>query len=290
MTVLAALQNGEIDYWPNPPADLIPVLQKTPGIKAAVIPAFTQPLIRFNHIQPPFNNPKAREALFWLINQEDFLRAIGDPPGLSRTCLSFYGCREPYLTTAGSEALGGRDTRKALALFQEAGWDVKKPIIILHVTDRASFSAITLLLADSLRKAGVGVQLVAMDAATMFQRRTNKGPVSEGGWNVFPADSSGDILTSPVTNPWLSGACDKAFFGWPCDETVERLKSVFLRAETGEERVKIAEQIQERAFRQGFYIPLGRREVVRAFRSSIDGLLWTGDLSDVFWNVRKQPQ
>ena len=37
-------------------------------------------MIRLNHLHPPFNNVKARQAMYYLINQEDYLRAIvGDP-------------------------------------------------------------------------------------------------------------------------------------------------------------------------------------------------------------------
>ena len=37
-------------------------------------------MIRLNHLHPPFDNVKARQAMYYLINQEDFLRAIvGDP-------------------------------------------------------------------------------------------------------------------------------------------------------------------------------------------------------------------
>ena len=37
-------------------------------------------MIRLNHLHPPFNNIKARQAMYYLINQEDYLRAIiGDP-------------------------------------------------------------------------------------------------------------------------------------------------------------------------------------------------------------------
>ena len=286
-TAFAALQSGEIDYWPNPPADLIPVLRQTPGIEAATIPAFTQPLIRFNHLQPPFDNPKAREAMLWLIKQDDYLAAIGDAPGLSRTCPSVYGCGTPYETAVGSEALTGHDPTKALAMLKETGWDVTKPIVILHVTDRPSFTAITLTLADAMRRAGIAVQLVSMDAAAMFQRRNNKGPVARGGWNIFPADSSGDILISPVTNAWLAASCDKAFFGWPCDATIEKLKSDFINAESDDQRRTIAAQIQARAYAIASYAPLGHRSQVRAARSTVTGFIRTGDLSDVFWNVRK---
>ena len=86
-TAMSALVNGEIDFYENPNIDFLPILEKAKGVKLMKTGKIdsTQGMIRLNHLHPPFNNVKARQAMYYLINQEDFLRAIvGDPEILPR--------------------------------------------------------------------------------------------------------------------------------------------------------------------------------------------------------------
>ena len=81
-TAMSALINGEIDFYENPNIDFYPILEKAKGVKLMATGKLdsTHGMIRFNHLHPPFNNVKARQAMYYLINQENFLRAIvGDP-------------------------------------------------------------------------------------------------------------------------------------------------------------------------------------------------------------------
>jgi peptide/nickel transport system substrate-binding protein len=55
----------------------------------------TQGMIRLNHLHPPFNNVKARQAMYHLINQEDFLRAIIGDPKYYRVCHGLLTCGAP---------------------------------------------------------------------------------------------------------------------------------------------------------------------------------------------------
>ena len=79
---MSALVNGEIDFYEKPNIDFLPILEKATGVKLLKTGKIdsTQGMIRLNHLHPPFDNVKARQAMYYLINQEDFLRAIvGDP-------------------------------------------------------------------------------------------------------------------------------------------------------------------------------------------------------------------
>ena len=55
----------------------------------------TQGMIRLNHLHPPFDNVKARQAMYHLINQEDFLRAIVGDPKYYRVCHGLLTCGWP---------------------------------------------------------------------------------------------------------------------------------------------------------------------------------------------------
>jgi peptide/nickel transport system substrate-binding protein len=53
-TKAAAMQAGEMDWWENPPADLLPLL-RTANIQTAITDHTGNPFIlRPNHLHPPF--------------------------------------------------------------------------------------------------------------------------------------------------------------------------------------------------------------------------------------------
>jgi peptide/nickel transport system substrate-binding protein len=76
-----ALLAGEIDYIEAPPHDLLPLMKGDKNVKLVDWnPLGNQYTFRPNHLHPPFNNPKIRQALWYAFNQKDFLDAvIGDP-------------------------------------------------------------------------------------------------------------------------------------------------------------------------------------------------------------------
>ena len=77
-TAISALGAGEIDYLQNPAMDTYPVLKANPKVRFVTVdPTGSMIWIRPNHLQPPFDNPKARLALLHTIDQTAILQAIG---------------------------------------------------------------------------------------------------------------------------------------------------------------------------------------------------------------------
>jgi peptide/nickel transport system substrate-binding protein len=65
-TAVQALIKGEVDIIEIPQTDLLPLIRKDPNITVKVIDRVgTQAIYRMNHLIPPFNNPKARQALLY---------------------------------------------------------------------------------------------------------------------------------------------------------------------------------------------------------------------------------
>ena len=92
-TQLNALLAGEIDMIEQPAFEQYPQLRK--DNRVSIVDTGTvnyQYVMRFNHLVPPFNNPKVREAAMWAMNQEAFLRAQVGPEneGMFFTCPSMY--------------------------------------------------------------------------------------------------------------------------------------------------------------------------------------------------------
>ena len=77
--------------------------------------------------------------------------------------------------------------------------------------------------------------------------------------------------------------CEKAWFGWPCDEAIEKLRAEFTMIPDLEGRKANARAIQQRALETVPYVPVGQFYLVRGYRKDLTGLLSAG--IPVYWNV-----
>lgn len=286
-TALSALMSGEVDVWENPSLDLLPVIEGVGTLKTEVInETGRQAQLYFNHIQPPFDNPKARQAMFYLTKQETYLQAINGNPKFYRTCASFFACGTPMETEAGLDALKAPDPAKAKALFREAGWDFAKPIVVLDPTDETTAHPATVVTVQAMRDIGLTVDVQAMDWATMLKRRNSKEAPANGGWNVLHSFTGGQVVSTPVWSIAFSAACEKGLFGWPCDETLENLRLKWALADGLEAKKAVAAEYSRRAFETGHHIPLGQWTSYVARSGKVTGLVKTQDVP-VFWTLRK---
>src|SRR5438093_356090 len=102
-TAAAALEAGEVDWYEQPSIDIAARLEGNKDIMVAIQdPRGTQGWIRPNHLQPPFNNKKARQALLYMVDQEKYLQAALGQPKYYRTCPAVFTCGGPFETGAGA--------------------------------------------------------------------------------------------------------------------------------------------------------------------------------------------
>ena len=86
--------------------------------------------------QPPFDNPKLRQAVLNLVDQKDYMLAIAGNEKYWKTCAAFFGCGTPFETEAGADALrNGPNLAKARALIKESGYNGEK-IVLMSATDQ----------------------------------------------------------------------------------------------------------------------------------------------------------
>jgi peptide/nickel transport system substrate-binding protein len=285
-TAAAALSAGEVDWWEQPPADYFSKLSADQNIRLVNTNKLGQmTMLRFNHLYPPFDNVKMRQAILAVADQKEFMSAIsGDPENWS-VCASFFTCGGPMANDAGSEALTGpRDFGKAKKLIAEAGYKGEK-IVLLQATDTLSSNAPSLLAADLFQKLGLNVDIVTMDFGALVTRRASKEPPDKGGWNVFATGWVGVDVIDPATNQALRASGGDAWFGWPTDAKLEELRAQWLVAPTIEGRQAIATDIQRRAFEFVPYVPLGKYTTNTALRRNITGLISAPPI--LMWNIEK---
>ena len=288
-TAMSALINGEIDFLEQPSIDFLPILQKSPGVKLMKTGKLDSHfgLIRLNHLHPPFNNVKARQAMYHVVNQEDFLRAIIGDSEYYRVCHGMIVCGSPLANDAGSAMMKEYNPKKALQLMKEAGYN-GEPITVLQATDHVTITPATQVLIQSMRDAGLNVDAQAMDWGSVVSRRAKKEPPAQGGWNIFVTTSGTVGGANPILHTWIGAACDKGLFGWPCDPEVEKLRSAYGFAFTPEEKMKVARDLQARAIEQVVYIPFGQWTAPLAYRADkIDGIVPNTGLV-VLWNISKK--
>ncbi len=111
-TKAAAMQAGEMDWWENPTADLLPLL-KQQGITVEVTDHTGTPyLLRPNTLYPPFDKPAVRRALMGAIDQKEFMiAAMGEDTSLWQVPVGFFPPLSPLASDAGMDALTSkRDT------------------------------------------------------------------------------------------------------------------------------------------------------------------------------------
>jgi peptide/nickel transport system substrate-binding protein len=288
-TAMSALINGEIDFYENPNIDFYPVLEKARNVKLMPTGKLdsTHGLIRLNHLHPPFNNVKARQAMYYLINQEDFLRAVVGDPKYYRICHGLITCGSPLGNDGGSQWFKEYNPKKALQLLKEAGYN-GEPITLLAATDHNTITPATQVLIQAMRDAGINVDAQSMDWGSVVSRRAKKEPPAQGGWNIFVTTTGGVGSSNPVLHTWIGAACDKGLFGWPCDAQIEQLRNDYGFAQKDEDKKRVARELQARAMDQVVYIPFGQWNAYLAYRSDrLEGIVPNTGLV-VLWNITKK--
>jgi len=287
-TAAAALNAGEADWYEQPPADLVPLFAASKDITVTTVdPLGNHGILRFNHIQPPFNNLKLREAVLNLVDQKDYMGAAAGDPKYWKTCAALFGCGTPFETNAGADALlKGPNPAKAKQLIQESGYKGEK-IVLLSATDQSIVHGQALVTLEALRKAGLNVELQANDWGTLITRRTSKEPVEKGGWSIFHTWTSAPDFFSPAVNIPVRGSGEKAWFGWPTDAKTEALVDDWFKAQELATQKKLAADIQVEAYTNDVpYVPTGQFVVPTAYRKNLEGIIIAPVV--FLWNVEKK--
>jgi peptide/nickel transport system substrate-binding protein len=285
-TQINALLNGEVDLVEIVPPDLLPLLQKEKAIKITVTnTAGRQYAMRFNVLWKPFDNAKIRQAVLYALDQKEVLEANVGNPEYYTVCKSLFPCGSPLESTKGWEDKVSGNTAKAKQILQEAGYD-GTPVVLMHQTDTAGHNNLATVAKPQLERAGFKIDLQPMDWQTLVSRRTKKDPPDKGGWSAFFTSWGATDVLNPVSAAFLNASCDKATFGWPCDEALEKLRDAYAKETDPAKQKAIAEQVQLRVIEYPTHVPLGQFTTPTAIRANVEGLLHTPELA--LWNVEKK--
>jgi peptide/nickel transport system substrate-binding protein len=285
-TAAAALQQGEIDWLQVPPVDLLALLRRNEKLKVEILnPTGAIATLRFNHLNPPFNNPSMRQAVLGAIDQSDHgIAVMGPEPSGWRDRVGIFCPNTPMANDAGIQALTGkRDMSAARRAIERAGYHGER-IIVLWPTDNSILKALADVTIDTLKKLDLNVDAQAMDWSTALQRRAKTEPVEQGGWSLFDTSWVGRDMLNPIGHVYLRGNGRSATAGWPDSPKIEALCNEWLLAPDLSTQKVIAKKLQLQAFVDVPYIPLCQYFVPIAYQASLQGVLKG---NPVFWNVRR---
>lgn len=286
-TAAAALQTGEVDWIEQPLIDLAPMLRQSPDTEVAVFDPFGNlGVLAFNHLYPPFNNPKLLRALLPAIDQKEYMEAaVGDQADLAKYPAGFFTLGSPMASSAGMEALTApRDLDKARQLVKESGYQGER-IILMSPTDQPALAQFAQVTNSLFKKLGLNVDFQAMDWATLVSRRAKMDPPEQGGWNSFCTTWAGLAVSNPGSSYPLRGNGKKGWFGWPTDDKREALRVDWFNAPDIASQKKICEQIQLEAFDSMPFMPYGQLFYPTAFRKTLTDFVRSPQI--VFWGVRR---
>jgi peptide/nickel transport system substrate-binding protein len=283
-TASAALERGEIDWWEQPLADLLPRLARNKDIVLQVAnPQGRMAQITLNHMQKPFNDVRVRRAVLTAVNQDDFLRGtFGDDTSLWRPCPSMFPCGTPYETLDHGDLMKG-DVAAAQAQLKASGYKGESTVV-MNPTDVAVTKPLGEVAADLLKRIGMNVDLQETDWGTVAQRRSNHAPVGQGGWSLFCTSGSATNLATPATSVLVRGSGPDGWFGGWSDQQAVDLTQAWLDAPDQAERKRLASALAVLAMSQVATIPLGQFFDKTAFRRSITGV--PQGVSPYPWGVR----
>ncbi len=284
-TAVSALQTGEVDWIEAPPPDLLPQLRRD---KALVVEAKDHTgvvaVMRFNTLIPPFDNQALRRALLAAVDQTEFMQAFSGDTNLWEVKYGLFTPGTPMANDAGFDHLfGPTDVARAKTEIAASGYKGEK-IMVMLPTDHPVNSVMSQVAGDLFKRLGLNVELTAMDAGTMFQRRNNKGPLDKGGWNAFPSAVGGIDALDPADAFLARGNGQAGWYGWPTSTELERLRDAWIEEPDLAKQKKICVDLQQTLFDVAPHLPLGHIMQQTAYRRSVTDIL-PGFAK--FWNLKK---
>jgi len=285
-TVFAAFNAGEVDFLDQTAIDLVQTVEKNPDVVVGTIwPTEGFGLLRMNHLHPPFNNIKARQALALMIDQKEYLAAGIGPAKYWRECHSIWICGTPYGTEAGAEPYKKQNLEKARQLMIESGYKGEK-ILLMGAADIQFLNAFTMVTAENLKKIGVNVELVIQDWGSIVTRRSKNDPPAQGGWNIFHTGSGTASQANPMSSNISPTTCEAAWFGWPCDKEIEKVRQAFIRETDPAKQKQLAETLHRRLWEENIpVLPVGQYQQPFLWRKNITGIMKANTV--VYWNIEK---
>ncbi|MBF0545922.1 MAG: ABC transporter substrate-binding protein [Candidatus Riflebacteria bacterium] len=167
------------------------------------VPAMNVFYVGLNNQKPPFDDPKVRRALNYLINRESIINAVFKGRGKAA-----HGSIPPGILGYSDKLEGyGFNLKKGCELLKEAGFSPEHPLKFdLYQKSSQSAFEITRLVQGELKKAGVSVNLRSMEWSAL-KDAINKGEAEAFYLSWYGDYPDGENFLYPLfhSKNWGSG-------------------------------------------------------------------------------------
>ena len=139
-----------------------------------------------------------------------------------------FSCGGPLENSAGMDGILESNFEASKKILKDVGYD-GTPIVLLQSTDLAVLTNLAPVAKTLLERGGFKVDMQSMDWQTLVGRRSKKDPIAQGGWNIAMTAAAAVLLIDPINNHYAEASGDRAQFGWPLDDEIEKLRLDFVR-------------------------------------------------------------
>ena len=275
-TRVSGVQAGDYDYAEFIPGDLYDDLSKDDSVKVHLNGA---PLFGLMFVNSKAgllkDNFKLRRAIQTALNKEEALRVSIGPESLWDANGSFYPKGSAWYSESGIEAFSEGNADKAKAMAKEAGYD-GTPIKLLVSTNYQFHYDQAAVFTKHLAKAGINVQLVVVDWATLLKKRAQPDQ-----WDIFFTHHG------TVPDPALITVLNDTYPGWWTTQSKQALKDDFTGTADVAKRVAAWHKLQALIYEE---VPAMKTGDVYSYNLASPKLKGLADKSMFwphFWGVSK---
>lgn len=259
-TKMAGLKTGEWHIVDGASLDNYAPSVENPDLEVALdIPGKASNIIMV-HGQPWIDNLKFRLAVQASLDVGAFMSALG-PSDAWMLCPALFHCEAPLETDVGSEYYNQNDPELAKKLLAESGYD-GSPIIILNTTDYATITPLGPVFVETMKGIGVNIQMPANDWATVVSKFRLDGHHFISSWNGFYG------VHDPLLDGVMQGTSPSARYQ---NKEVQQLALDYAYAQSFEEQLKIAEDIQLILYEDAWRVNLGQFFALFPYRKEVKG-------------------
>ncbi len=275
-TRISGVKAGDYDYAESMPSDLIDELDADSATKVVLNGGPIFGLVFMNSKAGPLSeNFKLRQAIQTALNKEDALRVAIGPEKLWRSNGSFLPKGNAWFTESGTDFFSQGDAEKATMLAEEAGYD-GTPIKFLVSTNYAFHYDKAVVYTRQLLEAGINVQMVVVDWATLIKKRAQPEE-----WDLFFTHHGF------VPDPILISVMNDNYPGWWVTDEKMQLKTAFTATNDPTARKDTWAEIQALIYNQVPTMKTGDIYTYNIASPQLTGIEATTLIWPHFWGVNK---
>lgn len=268
---LIQAKSGQADVVYQPPLDQLDQALNDPKLSVVAVEGNPIVFLRFNTASEPFNNPKARQAVFYAIDRDAIRKsAYGE---YATTAIDFlppwHWAHDPKYARIET------NVQRARAALNEVGYGPERPLRFdLTMNNESEYVQLGTLIQAQLKAVGIEVNLKPLDPATLNELEQTRP-------DEYDATISRFLLPTGVTDDYMwkqygaKGPLNRTYLnqkGGLQDPTLERLLDDARVAPTREAARQLYRQVVDKLVDHAVTIPIAFKKNVNVISKRVHNL------------------